>query len=318
MKQNNTDKSAKKQKGKYGLTILWILLAGALVIGAVIAIYSALNRETPEDPTTGTLPVVTLTDTAPVTSEEASQQATAAETAEPPTEPASEETESAPETTEEVFDANATFPIDLGFAVLQYPQKWKNSVTVSGAGRHQPGDRFTVSFAAGGRELFALHFNGEEGDILGTILGEVYTTVRVTSASGLEDEDEIEMQEDVNVILEHLRADYSFAVGKILKDTGDSVFWFDTPIGALCYPTKWQDRITIDITDTVISFSDGNTPVFELVLLETEGYLLGTYDGKPVYLYEYAVTDEDQSAMQDDVNVILQKLMEDPKFEVNR
>ena len=318
MKQNDTNKPAKKQGGKIGLTVLWIVLAGALVIGAVIAIYNAINKDIPEDPTLGTLPVATLTDTAPVPTEASSQAVPTTEAPVPSTEPATEDTEPAPETTAEVFDPAATFPIDLGFVVLQYPLKWQDSVTISGAERHQPGDRFTVSFAADGTDLFALHFNGEEGDILGTILGEVNTPVRVTAASGLEDEDEIEMQEDVNVILEHLCADYSFAVGKIMKDSDDAVFWFDTPIGTLCYPAKWEDRVTVDVTDTVITFSDGDTPVFELVLIETEGYLLGTYDGKPVYLYEYAVTDEDRSAMQDDVNVILQKLMEDPKFAVNR
>ncbi len=314
--QNNTKSEARKTKGKTGLIVLAVLLIGALVIGAVFAIHGALSRQVP-DGTEGSaaLPTVTLTREATDPAKTSTRELSTTHAPEPSTETAGTGTE---QPTELPYDDGTTFPIDLGFVVLRYPKRWENAVTLTGAEPHDPADRFALSFSDGGTTLFTLRFNDEEGDILGTILGTVNTTLRVTVDSGLADERKREMQDDVNVILEHLNEEYCFVAGKIIQNQDDSLFYFETPLGTLCYPQKWEDRVTVEVSEVVISFSEGDTPIFDLVMIDSEGYLLGSYDGKPVYLYEYAVENEDQSAMQDDVNVILQKLMEDPKFSVNK
>ena len=46
-------------------------------------------------------------------------------------------------------------------------------------------------------------------------------------------------------------------------------------------------------------------------------HLLGTYKDTPIYIVDYPVETDEQAAMQEDVNVILQYLMEDPKFTIN-
>ena len=79
----------------------------------------------------------------------------------------------------------------------------------------------------------------------------------------------------------------------------------------------WKDKIDTEVTDGGVVFSTDGAPLFELVFSEGKGSLLGVYDGTPVYvIYHEAKTDE-QKAMLEDVNVILQNLMKDKKFTVH-
>ena len=58
-----------------------------------------------------------------------------------------------------------TYDIQTKFAVLKYPERWKDSVSVS----IDDGEPYTVSFLLNDIRVFDLLFNSEEGDILGTL-----------------------------------------------------------------------------------------------------------------------------------------------------
>lgn len=134
----------------------------------------------------------------------------------------------------------------------------------------------------------------------------------------MEGGDLAEMQEDINVIFQHLVSDYDFEAGVALEKEDDSVFEIETSVTTLYYPTKWKDRVTVDVEDTKVSFSCDGTPLFDLVFTESDdGYLLGTYSGTPINIVDYMVYDDTLAAMQEDVNVILQHLMEDENFVIH-
>ena len=46
-----------------------------------------------------------------------------------------------------LVEDSETYKIDLGFIELRYPNKFKDSVTVAGAEKHEATDKFTVSFS---------------------------------------------------------------------------------------------------------------------------------------------------------------------------
>ena len=47
---------------------------------------------------------------------------------------------------------------------------------------------------------------------------------------------------------------------------------------------------------------------------KVEGYHAGEYNGTPVYIVDYKTKTDEQAVMQEDINVILQHLSEDPAF----
>ena len=83
------------------------------------------------------------------------------------------------------------------------------------------------------------------------------------------------------------------------------------------YPAKWQDKVEISVSDEGVKFSASGVPLFDLVFAEGDGFLLGTYNGTPIYIVDYPVETEEMLAMQEDVNVILQYLIEDSNFKIN-
>lgn len=82
------------------------------------------------------------------------------------------------------------------------------------------------------------------------------------------------------------------------------------------YPKIWKDKVTVTEKDSVVTFSDGDTVVFELCYKTCDGNLLGTYDGTPIYIIDHKVETEEQQAMQFDVNVIIEHLTQDEKFTI--
>ena len=67
--------------------------------------------------------------------------------------------------------------------------------------------------------------------------------------------------------------------------------------------------------------------LFDLSFVDVnDGFLLGTYSGIPIYIIDYEIKEDnytedevfDMYCMQEDVNVILQHLMEDPNFTINK
>ena len=114
--------------------------------------------------------------------------------------------------------------------------------------------------------------------------------------------------------------------------TDEETFSIETRYCVLSYPTKWKDATTVDITDTsvyTVSFSAGAVKLFDLMFGGTEGYKLGTlpYNGEvlTISLISYDIDCNSMSeeqffsycAMQEDVNVIVSRLIENYGFVVS-
>lgn len=214
--------------------------------------------------------------------------------------------------TGEINMEDSTFSILVCGLTLKYPLKWQDKVSVTTSENR-------VCFAYGDTKLFDLTFNTDEGDILGTVEGEEYTVIRMVSYSfETENQELYAMQEDVNVILQNLMNDYTFVVGEALEKEDNSTFGIKTSVVTMKYPTKWQEKVQIEVTDNGVKFSNNGTPLFDLMFVECNGYLLGTYNGTPIYIVDYKVENDEQAIMQEDVNVILQHLMEDKNFVIGQ
>ena len=258
----------------------------------VLALPGCGNRETSEQP-------------APA--EPAIEQTPAPEQTTPPT---PEET-AAPEPVE-TEEPVETYSIDFAGLELKYPVKWKDAVTVSVSGNK-------AAFSCDDTPLFDLLANSDEGYVLGTVCGEEYTLLSIVSyeIADTENTDLLVMQEDENIILQNLMVDYEFAVGEKLEKEDTSTIDIETSVVTLKYPAKWKEAVSVKVSEEKVSFVNYKTPLFDLVFSEGDGYLLGTYNGTPISIVDYPVKTDEQAAMQEDVNVILQHLMEDPNFIIN-
>lgn len=209
---------------------------------------------------------------------------------------------------------------------LKYPSKWADKVSVT----IDDSDVYTVKFSMGDdTPVFDLTFNASSGNLIGTLIGEDENVViRIKDYDMSEDDERYNdfcgAAEDVNVIIENLIADYSFAAGEEVIKEDNSVFEVRTSLVTMYYPTKWQDKVDIDITDDSVKFKSSEDKLFDLNFDSDEGYLLGKYDGVTISIVSYDINSEGMSedryyqlcAMQEDVNVILQHLMDDEKFEI--
>lgn len=203
-----------------------------------------------------------------------------------------------------------TYTISAGGLELKYPNKWKEKVTTS-----VEDDR--LCFACGDVKLFDLVFNKDEGFVLGTVIGDEYTVIYVVDYTiESEDEELASMQNDINVILDNLIADYDFEPGVALGKEDTATFNIETSVVTMKYPAKWENKVKVEVLEDKVKFSTDGTPLFDLVFDEYDGYLLGTYKDTPIYVVEYDVTTDEQIAMQDDVNVVLEHLMEDSNFTI--
>ena len=233
--------------------------------------------------------------------------------------------EAATETVQEptfvkLVEAKDTYSFDLGFVTLRYPNNFKDVVTVDGVEKHDRKDNFTLKFSCGDTQLFDLYFNSGEGNILGTLVSDEGNTV-ITVKTYVVDSNDIEMlerQESLNVIIEALISDYGFVIGEEIEDEDSGeVFEIETDLVTLSYPKKWQDKVDITVEDKAVRFARGEDKLFDLCFEECDGYLLGAYDGTPIYMVEYTTKDDEMVAMQSDVNVIIDYLIKDEKFDIN-
>ena len=112
--------------------------------------------------------------------------------------------------------------------------------------------------------------------------------------------------------------DYTFVVGDALEKEDSSTLDISTSIVTMKYPSKWREKVQIEVEDNGVKFSNNGTMLFDLMFIECDGYLLGTYSGTPIYIVDYSVNNDEQAIMQEDVNVILQYLMEDKNFIINQ
>ncbi len=201
-----------------------------------------------------------------------------------------------------------TYAIEAGGLVLKYPAKWKDKVEVTLSDNR-------ASFTRGDDKLFDILFNSDKGNVLGTVKGDNYTVVSVVDyKTDKADAELTEMVNDINVIINNLSKDYDFAVGERIVDTDSSVFDIKTSVTTLKFPSKWKDKVKVDVTDDGVKFSSGDTKVFDIMFVEGDGYLLGKYNDTPVYVIDYPVKEQEQMEMQAGINVILSNLREDSNF----
>ena len=184
---------------------------------------------------------------------------------------------------------------------------------------------YTVEFTSKkGDALFSVVFN-EESDFLlcsfkkdGKDITAYAKMGKLDEKSPNYDEDCI-LQEEVNVIKENLTADYASPQKESQSGTEAAADTYDieTPIGNVKYPVMWKDKVKTEKTGNTVKFSNDGTPLFDLVFEKCDGYLLGTYKDTPVYVVYHDVKTDEQHAMVDDINFILQGLMKDKNFTVN-
>jgi len=205
------------------------------------------------------------------------------------------------------------------YANLRVTEEFEENITHEETAK----EPYTLTFSSkkDNTELFSLIFNGKGKTLFGTIVGEdANTVVYITLAELDENSDNYEInranQSKLKDVLNCLTADYEIILDQEVDHAITSNFEIKTPLVTLKYPNKWKDKVKVEVTEDSVKFSDNGTPVFDLVFKETKGYLLGTYNGTPVYMVEHPVKNDEQAAMQQDVNVILKYLMKDPNFKM--
>ncbi len=209
--------------------------------------------------------------------------------------------------------------INTPYADICVPESFDGNVTNEVTSK----DPYTITFKANdGTELFTLIFNGTGDVLMGTLVGEsentvIYMNVPTISAENENYETYCGYQNAVNTIANHLEQNYDFRINEVvLEDNTATVDIEGAPI-PMKYPEKWKDAVQTEVTNDRVKFSNNGTPLFDLVFTKCDGYLLGTYKDTPIYIIDYEVSTDEQIAMQEDVNVILEHLMEDSNFKIN-
>ncbi len=98
-------------------------------------------------------------------------------------------------------DNQEVFAISTSIGELYYPVKWKDRIMIDVTDSK-------VSFSSEGVPLFDIMIGGEEGNLVGRYDG---TNILIVDYP-LEDETMKNMQEDVNIILNHLQEDEKFVL----------------------------------------------------------------------------------------------------------
>lgn len=225
---------------------------------------------------------------------------------------------------------DGVFVIKSPYCDLKYPEKWQDQVDIF----VETGSFCTVEFTdkRSGTPLFDLVFGREKGNLYGTlILDGENIVIRIVDYELDQNAEDYQtlcmMQEDVNVILQHLTEDYTVVINEIVEKNSDpSVMSIQTPLVTLYYPQKWAEKVTVTSGASGATFVYGEFPLFDLTFGGGEGVLLGTYLAVPIRITSYTLDRETVSeniydeycAMQEDVNVILQYLMEDSDFVINK
>ena len=209
--------------------------------------------------------------------------------------------------------------IETPYANLRVTEDFEENVAHKETGK----DPYVLTFSSkkDDTELFSIVFNGKGDTLFGTIKGEDANTVIHTNLVKLDENSENyetnrAYQDKLKDILSCLTADYEIILGEEVDHETTSNFEIQTSVVTLKYPNKWKNKVKVEVTDDSVKFSNNGTPVFDLVFKETKGYLLGTYKDTPIYMVEHPVKNNEQAAMQQDVNVILKYLMQDPNFKM--
>lgn len=167
-------------------------------------------------------------------------------------------------------------------------------------------------------ELFTLYFGGETGDVLGTLMLEGQNIVIYVSFAELDETDvnfkqNSRYQEEINTIVGYLVED-GFAAGEAVEYEDTSVFDIKTPVVTLKYPNKWKDKVQVEVSEEKVQFYYNDRLMFEMCFFECDGYILGWYKDTPMYMVHYGPESDEEELMQEDINVIIEHLNEDPDF----
>lgn len=233
----------------------------------------------------------------------------------------------ADEATENVISTEKPIPvyeIKTDYCTLKYPEEYKDKVKTE-ISAEKP---YTVKFLSGDINLFDFSFDGGAGVLVGNITNngkktDVYLNTYSIKKDAKNYNELKEMSGAADVIINYLEQDYSLESGAIGVDTSD-VFEIKTSVAKLYYPTQWKDSVKIDIEDGAVRFTSGKVKLFDLIFGESDESLLGTYDGTEIHVISYdidnkGITEGEYTrllAMQDGVNVILDNLQKDAKFEL--
>ena len=233
----------------------------------------------------------------------------------------SSESESGTESVTET--AGDLINIKTKYCVLKYPAKWGDAFSA----KINEDKEYTVSFMYGGKPVFDIILNGKSGSPLGMIdtdNGKVTVRVKTYEFDQKDKNYNIyrEMQDDLNVIIDNLKKDYTFTADDTDPDNTE-VYEIKTSKASLYYPKKWEKEVKTAVDGDRVSFTYNGTKLFDIVFGEAkDGDVLGTYDGTQVCIVDYPLDkkklkSEDvkkMTAMKEDVNVIIDNLSKDKKF----
>lgn len=210
--------------------------------------------------------------------------------------------------------------ISTPYADLRLPASFDKAVSHEETGN----EPYVITFKSrtDETELFSIIFNGTGEYLVGTLMGEEKNTVIHANTNDLDQNDQnyesnLFYQEQLYLILGYLAEDYNLVPEEAIDDEDPTDFEIQTSLVTLYYPSRWKEKVEIEVLDNGVKFSAAGTPLFDLMFEECDGYMLGSYEGTPIYMVEYPVETEEQAAMQAGVNTILQHLTEDPSFTIN-
>ena len=213
-----------------------------------------------------------------------------------------------------------TVTVSTPYVDLKVPE----SLDQNASHEENDADPYVITFKSKADDtiLFSFVFNGTGERLLGTLIGEKENTVISLNVPELDEasehyEENLANQQQMDVIIDHLLADYQIVLNEVVEQENTAVFDIETSVVTLKYPAKWKETVQVDVQENGVKFSSDGTPLFDLMFVECDGYLLGTYKDTPIYMVEYPVESDEHAAMQNGVNVILQNLMQDPNFAIS-
>ncbi|MBQ9415068.1 MAG: hypothetical protein IJU16_08100 [Clostridia bacterium] len=214
--------------------------------------------------------------------------------------------------------------VETPYCTLAFPQSFEGNVehTVTSE------DPYTLKFTANdGAELFSILFGQETPNLLGTLVLEDRCVVMYADFAPLNSGDARyfeygEYQNGITTMMEHLVAEYEFVVNEAVTYEERATFTLDDSVAPLQYPLKWKDQVQVEKKDDTVIVSASGQNLFGVCYVDCDGYLLGSYKGTPVYMLSYTIDKTAYTAevydtlqeMQNDVNVLISCLTEDPDF----
>lgn len=112
--------------------------------------------------------------------------------------------------------------------------------------------------------------------------------------------------------------------GNNVIDPNETFFTIETEYADLSYPEKWQKKVSVEVSKDKVSFStaDKKVKLFDLCFGGKDGYVIGDLNDKKTaelravsYNIDSKVNNFDECcAMQEDMNVIIQKLINEGKL----